>query len=96
MPFVTFSRNFKKQKGILKVLRMRVKDANVEPRGTKTVKKIAQIAYHKGFKDVLIIDSIERTAAHASHLKLKMEQGGITWKFSGRRAIRLQSLGSKA
>lgn len=86
MPYITFSKKFKDQRGALHILEgSKVgKQSTVVLRGNKTVKKIVAFASAKGFKSALIINSSKNNKEFEA-MEIKITT--TNWKYAKTKKI---------
>lgn len=86
MPYITFSKKFKDQRGAKHILEgsKAGKQSIIVLRGNKTVKKIVDFASAKGFKSALIIN-LSKNNKEFQALEIKITQ--TNWKYAKTKKI---------
>ncbi len=88
MPYITFSRNFSSTTLVQKALKANpIKDSVVERRGTKTIKRIAELAQENGFDKVLIVKDYSEGKISALQMRVTKTCKGLNWKFGKTESI---------
>lgn len=78
MPYITFSKNFPNQARLAKMLKSKSKNSIIEPRGTKSLDKVIEIAAFKGFNNVIVVMK-DKDNIIALKIISKRLKNGLSW-----------------